>query len=307
MTRNQFLLPLILFCLTCWLTVSGHYSEAFLCFFIMFALIFGMAFNKKLLDEDDDPERRTAGSSIIDRPVTKIYPGDELNFSEAEIEAMLNKRFPYYTALPYELQIRFISRLRKFMQDKVFKIHDRTAFREMPVLISAAAVQLTFGLDKYLLPHFEFIHVYPQEFMRIDQHISLLEGNVKGHAVNLSWKHFLDGYAIPDDGQNVGLHELAHALYYQTFVVEDNIDKKFRDRYTDYVNDANKAYQTEKTSAGGQYSDYAVTNYQEFWAESVELFFEKPLALHTDYPELYENLKLLLNQDPLNNQALLIR
>ena len=37
----------------------------------------------------------------------------------------------------------------------------------MPVLISAAAIQLTFGLKKYLLPNFKFIHIYPKEFLRV--------------------------------------------------------------------------------------------------------------------------------------------
>ena len=45
---------------------------------------------------------------------------------------------------------------------------------------------------------------------------------------------------------------------------------------------------------------YAETNLQEFWAESVELFFEKPFDFNSHYPNVYKALKLLLNQDPLN-------
>jgi hypothetical protein len=132
------------------------------------------------------------------------------------------------------------------MANKIFKIHDENCFKEMPVLISAAAVQLTFGLKKFLLPNFEFIHVYPQEFMRVRESICFLEGNVSGHTINLSWKHFLQGYSTPDDGQNVGLHELAHALYYQTFIVEEHVDKGFRNMYDGFVSHGNKAYHTEK-------------------------------------------------------------
>jgi MtfA peptidase len=232
-----------------------------------------------------------------------VYYGDELNFADKEVETILTKRFQYFTRLSQLQQKEFIERLQNFIANKVFKIHDGNGYKEMPILISAAAIQLTFGLKKYLLPNFEFIHVYPQEFMRIRETICFLQGNVSGHTINLSWKHFLEGYAQPDDGQNVGLHELAHALYYQTFVVEKNADKNFRDLYDGFINDGNKAFHTEKTVGGGLYSEYAVKNFQEFWAESVEIFFEKPAAMKGHYPKLYETIKFLLNQDPYNKIA----
>ena len=238
------------------------------------------------------------GAKPVASPSLKYY-GDELNFSDEQLVAILNKRFPYYTALDVASQLVFIKRLQKFMADKIFKIHDEKGYREMPVLISAAAIQLTFGLKKYLLPHFKFIHIHPQEFLRVKPILCFLEGNVSGHSINLSWKHFLAGYDDPCDGQNVGLHELAHALYYQTFEVEQHADRNFRNYYNDFNVDGNKAYHVEKTIAGGLYSEYAEKNFQEFWAESVEIFFEKPVAMQSHYPQLYQTMKTLLNQDPV--------
>ncbi len=49
----------------------------------------------------------------------------------------------------------------------------------------------------------------------------------------------------------------------------------------------------------GLYSDNALGNTQEFWAESIELFFEKPTALFQYHPELYRQISSLLNQDLL--------
>jgi MtfA peptidase len=235
-----------------------------------------------------------------------VFYGDELYFSDQQIAVILNKRFPYYNKLSPTWKITFIQRLQSFMADKTFKIHDKKGYKEMPVLISAAAIQLTFGLKKYLLPHFRFIHIHPQEFLRVQPILCFLEGNVSGHSINLSWKHFLDGYANPDDGQNVGLHELAHALYYQTFEVEENADDNFRSFYSNFNVDGNKAYDTEKTIAGGLYSEYAEKNFQEFWAESVEIFFEKPVEMESHYPQLYQTMKVLLNQDPINNNPSMI-
>lgn len=233
------------------------------------------------------------------------YYGDELYFTDQQVAAILAKRIQYYKVLTIEEQNIFVKRVQNFMADKTFKIHDERGFKEMPVLISAAAIQLTFGLKKYLLPHFHFIHIYPQEFLRVQPILCFLEGNVSGHSINLSWKHFLDGYTNPKDGQNVGLHEWAHALYYQTFEVEENIDKNFRDCYDDFTEFGNKAFQTEKTVAGGLYSEYAEKNFQEFWAESVEIFFEKPVEMRSHYPQLYQAMKEMLNQDPVTKAHLM--
>lgn len=250
-------------------------------------------------------EQRTRTEQALNKNVNSTrnrvlsYYGDELDFSDQELSAILNKRFPYYRQLSKDEQPEFINRLQKFIADKTFKIHAEKGFKEMPVLISATAIQLTFGLKKFLLPHFHFIHIHPQEFLRIKPILCFLEGNVSGHSINLSWKHFLQGYADPADGQNVGLHELAHALYYQTFDVEKNVDRHFRNYYDDFHVDGNKAYHTEKTIAGGLYSEYAEKNFHEFWAESVEIFFEKPVELRSHYPELYETMCYLLKQDPI--------
>ncbi len=290
-----------------------HYTpDATMVIAFIAIFIFVLIRIKRNISNGDENESDDFSTADLPKSYSKkgaahlTYYGDELNFTGKELTAILTKRFAYFNDLSSIQKARFIERVQNFIAHKVFKIHDNKGYKEMPVLISAAAIQLTFGLKKYLLPNFEFIHVYPREFMRVQNSICFLEGNVSGHAINLSWKHFLEGYAIPDDGQNVGLHELAHALYYQTFVVEENADKNFRNLYNGFISDGNKAYNTEKTVEGGLYSEYAVKNFQEFWAESVEIFFEKPGAMKSHYPQLYETLKFLLNQDPANKIASVI-
>ena len=46
--------------------------------------------------------------------------------------------------------------------------------------------------------------------------------------------------------------------------------------------------------------EYAIKDFQEFWAESIEIYFKSPDRLQLHYPELYKALCGLLNQDPLN-------
>lgn len=265
-------------------------------FFIgIIAVYAGLRFLK-----EKNQQKFNAGSSSskIEQSSYLTYYGDALNFSDAEIITVLEKYFPYYNSLSLLEKEKFIERTQLFIADKVFKIHCDPGYKEMPILISAAAVQLTFGLKKYLLPNFTFIHVYPQEFLGVHPTLRVLEGNVSGHAINLSWKHFLEGYQNPTNGQNVGLHELAHALYYQTFVVEENVDRNFRDTFDQFSEYGNKAFEQESLSGKELYSDYALKNFQEFWAESMEVFFEKPWQLKLAYPSLYGALVVLLNQDP---------
>lgn len=61
-----------------------------------------------------------------------------------------------------------------------------------------------------------------------------------------------------------------------------------------------KVFQLEKAPGNDFYSAYALTNFQEFWAESVELFFERSAQLQTAYPDLYKTIAAILNQDPLH-------
>jgi len=48
--------------------------------------------------------------------------------------------------------------------------------------------------------------------------------------------------------------------------------------------------------------NYAFTHFEEFWAVSVEAFFELPQELKTYLPALYHSLCEVLNQDPLTEK-----
>jgi Mlc titration factor MtfA (ptsG expression regulator) len=172
-------------------------------------------------------------------------------------------------------------------------------YREMPILISAAAVQLSFGLNKFLMPHFTILQIYPQEFIALEP-MRVLIGNVSGNTINIAWKQFLEGYKNRFDNSNVGLHEMAHALYYQNFEAEEHIDKNFQDSFHHFMSLGDKVFEREKLLTIGLYSDYAMKNFQEFWAESIEIFLNRPHRLNIHYPDLYAMLCDLLCQDPLN-------
>jgi Mlc titration factor MtfA (ptsG expression regulator) len=227
-----------------------------------------------------------------------VYYGETLDFSDEVLRKVLIKHFSYFARLLPPDQDKFLSRLKKYIKTKIYIIHDVKGYREMPILISAASIQLTFGLSKYLMPHFNIIQIYPQEFIALEP-MRILIGNVSGNTINIAWKQFLEGYKNRFDSSNVGLHEMAHALYYQNFETEEYIDKSFKDSFHLFTALGDKIYAKERQRNIGLYSDYAMKNFQEFWAESIELFFENPQRLNSHYPELYHILCDLLCQDPL--------
>jgi Mlc titration factor MtfA (ptsG expression regulator) len=253
---------------------------------------------RKKGDEDSNGElemNKEAGN--LTSPL--VYQGENLDFTEEVLRKVLLKHFPFYSKLIPPDQDKFLSRLRKFIRSKIFIIHDVKGYREMPILISAAAVQLSFGLNKFLMPHFTIIQIYPQEFIALEP-MRVLIGNVSGNTINIAWKQFLEGYKNRFDNSNVGLHEMAHALYYQNFEAEEHIDKIFQHSFHHFMSLGDKVFEREKLLTIGLYSDYAMKNFQEFWAESIEIFFEAPDRLNLHYPDLYAMLCDLLCQDPLN-------
>ena len=238
----------------------------------------------------------------FDEPIKKpnnnflVYRGKDLQFSSEEIATILHKRFPYFNKLTTGEKIRFLQRHNKFMCQKVFRINDESGFKEMPVLLSATAIQLSFGLEEYILPYYKDINIFPQEFLGIEPNIRFLEGNVSGNSINISWKHYLQGYENIENGQNVGLHEMAHAYYCQNMVCKDERDMAFVRTYSNFDMYSNTVFKNELLSTQRLYSDYGLKNLQEFWAESVEIFFERPLAMKEHYPDLFTTMRLLLNQ-----------
>lgn len=298
MTSQKTIVVAALFMMTIAFTIAGENSRALGVFFLMFFIIFASVISEARGNDEEDGHYNLQPAT---RPYN-VYYGDELQFSEEIITTCLDKHLPYYSGLNAADKERFIYRLNKFMSSKTFKIHDKQGFREMPILVSAAAVQLSFGLDNYLLPQFRFIHIHPEEYFRSHHSFDVLAGNVSGQSINISWKHFLEGFKYPDDGQNVGLHEMAHAYYFQNFECEENKDDCFVENFPRYNMNADKVFEQEQSPGNDLYSDYALKNFQEFWAESVEIFFEKPFNLYNAYPDLYAALKTVLRQDPLHNK-----
>ncbi len=214
---------------------------------------------------------------------------------------ILLKYFPFYGKLNAENRKRFERKLVKFLYAKRFiprGVSEVTI--EAKVLISASAVQLTFGLPDVTFAHFNKILVYPNDYYSsITKRYHKGEVNPRFGIIVLSWQSFIDGYINTHDHFNLGLHEMAHALRLENIIRNDEynfFDNALMDELDNY---AHFFCNSPDTAHREFIRPYACTDTHEFFSVAVENFFERPRALRETLPDLYRILSRLLNQDPI--------
>jgi Mlc titration factor MtfA (ptsG expression regulator) len=240
------------------------------------------------------------------RIMVKWYFGDYINkyLLIAKIDPLykepLRKYLKYYQQLNPSDRIIFEKRVQKFINQKQFiargmdKITD-----EMKSLIAGSAIQLTFGHPSIYFAHFRRILVYPDNYYsEISKRYHKGEVNMGGLIV-LSWKNFVKGYLDNEDGRNLGLHEMAHALRLENAISNEEygfLDDETLKTWTDLsYREMNKM----EVGESDFFRAYAATNSQEFFAVAVENFFERSDEFLKWNPKMYYTLAEMLNQDPL--------
>jgi len=223
---------------------------------------------------------------------------------EVVLDNILHLYNPYYKSLSAESRDRFMKRTIEFMGSKDFQYKDVEPDDVMPLFISGAAVQLTFGLQHYKLDYFKTIYVLRDNY-RYGLFNTPFEGHVSDDGIYLSWNNFIKQYNNYSDGQNVGLHELAHALTYVNFNAQYGVDEEFHDKFKDFSKVARPVFESMQAGESNLLDKYAATNYDEFWAVCVETFFERAEEFRKQLPGLYFALCHLLNQDPLTQRKII--
>ena len=207
----------------------------------------------------------------------------------------------YYNLLPEKSKAIFLKKVKAFIRSKTFVPRQMPRVTdEMVAMIASAAVQLTFGLPKISLAHFNKILVYPDEYYSvINRQYHKGEVNPRHKAIVVSWKAFVAGHADPHDGINLGLHEMAHALKLENVIKNDEHGFFSREDFERWQLLARAEIAKIREGDESIFRAYAGTNEDEFFATGMELYFEKPQALHEYNPELYRTLSNLLRQDTL--------
>jgi Mlc titration factor MtfA (ptsG expression regulator) len=235
-----------------------------------------------------------------------VDEGFEASFAEVDIPSVsandyatiIARVIPYFNQLNDANKQKFLKRVYNFKSIKEFHFHGLDRQEEIEVLISAAAVQVSFGLKKYLLPFFKDIHILDDAYQAIDSNETYI-GHVAPNGIYISWKYFVRGFSDYTDGVNVALHEMAHAFHHENFVKETGIDWDFRHDFEKLPEIFGPMVIRAVIEKRSYLRGYAFTNFQEFWAVCVEYFFENSQGLKDNLPQLYSILCDTLNQDPL--------
>ena len=216
----------------------------------------------------------------------------------ANYAAIISRVLSYFNQLNEQNKQRFLNRVYNFKSSKSFHFHGLDSQEEIMILVSAASVQLSFGLKNYLLPFFKDIHILADAYEGIDSK-EIYIGHVAPTGIYIAWKYFLRGFADYTDGVNVALHEMAHALHHENFIKEDGVDWDFRKDFEKLPTVFGPIITQVLLQKKSYLRGYAFTNFREFWAVSVEYFFENSQGLKDNLPQLYAILCDTLNQDPL--------
>lgn len=236
-----------------------------------------------LLSPNRDPMRtliRKLRYIINKNQKSPVVAEQEIAVSDSLFDSyssVIGSLIPYFNDLSADGKKHFVKRVHHFRSIKKFHFVGMEQNEDTAILISASAIQVTFGLKNYLLSHFENIHVLADAYqMENDKEIYV--GHVAPEGIYISWKHFQFGYMRQNDNVNVAVHEMAHALLYNNFFAQYGMDAHFRMNYEHFSTTTGPILAQVITNRHSYLRSYAFSNLHEFWAVSVEAFLITPGA-----------------------------
>lgn len=223
--------------------------------------------------------------------------------------ALLAEHVAFYQALGDAEQARFEQRVQLFLVDARITGVQTDVDELTRLLVAAAAVIPTFGFPEWTYAHLGEVLVVPDAWVLGPdpaQEVQPLQGTLLGsvqrfqnqHYMRLSKASLLQGFANPEDRQNVGIHEFAHLLDEADGVIDGvpqvALPAHLLGPWAAVVHREMEALRAGKS----EINPYASTNEAEFFAVVTEYFFEKPGQLQAHHPELYALLTELFHQSP---------
>jgi Mlc titration factor MtfA (ptsG expression regulator) len=236
-----------------------------------------------------------------------------------EWRSVLRRNVPLYRRLSDAERARLEGHVQVFLAEKRFEgCGGLELTDEIRVTIAAQACLLLLGHDAGGYPELRSILVYPStvvpEYVEPEVDGDLvhepepLVGESWAHGtVILAWDDVLDGAATADDGWNVVLHEFAHQLDQETGDADGtpHLDtlaatKRWRRVMREHLAALRQAADQGRPTL---LDPYGAEDPAEFFAVATECFFEQPLELKLEHPELYRELSAFYRLDPVSWHA----
>ena len=217
-----------------------------------------------------------------------------------ETDIILNKRISFYRHLSANGKAKFIHRINHLLTIKKFVTKSNLVLtEEIKIVVCAAMVQVTYGLSEYKLDNIKGFIIHPTIF-----YSSIIKKHLKGGTppegmMVLSWKDLEHGFLIENDKFNLGLHEVAHALKLSLKYAYD-FDVTFASYQNKWEEFGIIEFLKMKRGNESFLRKYGGVNEHEFFAVCVEYFFEVPEQFQYNLPQIFYQLSILLNLDPLN-------
>jgi Mlc titration factor MtfA (ptsG expression regulator) len=190
---------------------------------------------------------------------------------------------------------------------------------EVCVTIAAQVAVLVLGLKDEYFDRVLSILVYPTAYVTPDRTITragvVLEGEsaLEGEAwyrgpIILSWADTLAGSRDESDGDNLVLHEFAHQLDMLNSDVADGVPPIESDsesqRWVEVMQREHRRLIRDCEQRHRTVLDcYGTTHLSELFAVATEAFFERPIRLQNQHPDLYQILAQYYGQDPASRSA----
>lgn len=209
--------------------------------------------------------------------------------------------FKFYKALSAEQKKYFEQRVQFFIDLKTFIPRGglRQVSPETKALIACAAIQITYGHPDVYFRYFNRILVYPDIYLnKLTKKYHKGEVNIKGLIV-VSENNLKKGWQDENDGINLGLHEMAHALSIENLVRNEEFN--FVDLQSVRALRLLAKPEMDRMAAGqtSLFRKYGSVNFREFFAVATEVFFEQPDAFQAYHAEMYQLMTQILNLDPI--------
>lgn len=211
----------------------------------------------------------------------------------------LNRKYLYYSALPWPLKMKFLRMARDQYEYFDFVPRENIVLtREMKAIICSGATQLILYLPEESLSFYTRILVYPDHYNSLYTHKEHKgEVNPGLRLIVFSWSGVIEALEHRE-AKNLLLHEFAHALWLETKLMGHQYEVLSRNAIQAFEELAATEFHKMEKQAGHFLRSYAFTNIEEFFAVSVENFFERPAEFRRTLPELYGVLVAMFHQDP---------
>lgn len=194
----------------------------------------------------------------------------------------------------------FLKRFAWFKSKKPFVFYGGIENEEeIKAYITASAIVLTMGMQNFRFQRsVSRIVVYPSKYYsNISERHHVGEYNPGLKTLVFSADDLEKGFEIPNDNMNLGIHEMAHALCFETGRKKNWEARRFQFGLRKLTQAFNNPSFMQDLKNDGFFREYGQKNVFEFFAVITETYIENPATFLKKYPQLYQTIRIMYNFD----------